>query len=158
VLADLDGRIPFIVDGGPCQVGIESTVLGLFDETPRILRPGAITAEHLEPHLGQVLVEAGSRHSPGARYRHYQPRSPVILTGPEIDARALCERLSGAALIDRGATLPAHLYADLRALDGADWIVVQGIDPRAAVMERAQRAARHVLWTAADLAAFLAAY
>lgn len=155
VFADLNGRIPLILDGGPCAVGIESTVLGLFDAEPRILRPGAITAEQLEPHLGPIVRETGSTRSPGARYRHYQPTSPVVLVGHGIDASALCKRLSGARLIDRGPDLAAHLYADLRRLDGAEWIIVQGVDPNAAVMERAQRAASHLLWSAADVTAFL---
>lgn len=157
VLADLDGRIPLILDGGACTVGIESTVLGLFDDQPRVLRPGAITAAQLEPYVGPVMREAGSTRSPGARYRHYQPRSPVVLVHASIDARSLCARLSGAALVDRGADLATHFYADLRALDGAQWIVVQGVEAGAAVMERARRAASHVIETAADAARFLSA-
>lgn len=156
VMADLEGLIPLVLDGGPCTVGIESTVLALFDDRPRILRPGEITAAQLARVLGDVATEAGSTRSPGTRYAHYRPRSPVVLVEAGIDARALCERLPGAALIDRGPDLAAHLYADLRAADGAPWIVVQGVTADAAVMERARRAAAHVLSDAFAVERFVA--
>lgn len=155
VMADLDGRVPLILDGGPCAVGIESTVLALFDERPRILRPGDVTAAQLAPYLGEVELETGSARSPGTRYRHYQPRSPVVLVAAGLDAKAVCARLDGAVLIDRGTHLAAHLYADLRAADGATWIVVQGIADDAAVMERARRAATVHLDDATAVDAFV---
>ena len=78
VFADLNERIPLIIDGGECQVGLESTVV-MFDENKiKILRPGAVTAEMLS-EFGEVVVEDnGSLHSPGTRYRHYSPRAKVI--------------------------------------------------------------------------------
>ncbi len=87
VLADLNGRIPLILDGGPCDVGLESTVVDLTGE-PRILRPGAISAEDIEHALGASLAattdEDALRRSPGTRYRHYAPRAPLILIGPRV--------------------------------------------------------------------------
>ena len=85
VLADMDGRIPLILDGGPCRYGVESTVLSLVGE-PTILRPGAITREMLEAVIGPVrlapsiLNPLGEREvaaSPGMKYKHYAPDAEV---------------------------------------------------------------------------------
>lgn len=88
VLQDLDGRIPMILDGGSCQVGIESTVLDLTGHTPGILRPGQISAQDLQRVLGApikaIAGEEARRRSPGMRYRHYAPNAPVWVLGPAI--------------------------------------------------------------------------
>ena len=85
VLADMDGRIPLILDGGPCRYGVESTVLSLVGE-PTVLRPGAITREMLEAVIGPVrlapsiLNPLGEREvaaSPGMKYKHYAPDAEV---------------------------------------------------------------------------------
>ena len=85
VLADMDGRIPLILDGGPCRYGVESTVLSLVGE-PTILRPGAVTREMLEAVIGPVrlapsiLNPLGDREvaaSPGMKYKHYAPDAEV---------------------------------------------------------------------------------
>lgn len=91
-LDDLDGRIPLIVDGGECGVGIESTVVSLVGE-PVILRPGAVTAEMMSRVLERpVSVSAAATRpleqgaqvaSPGMKYRHYSPKAKVTLVeGP----------------------------------------------------------------------------
>lgn len=90
-LADLDGRIDAIVDGGPCTVGVESTVVSLAGR-PRLLRPGAVTPEALRPYLPNLeLDQAVTRQpdpgetvsSPGMKYRHYAPHCQVyLLDGP----------------------------------------------------------------------------
>ncbi len=88
VLEDMDGRIPLILDDGPCDVGVESTVVDVCHGTPCILRPGGITREMLESVLGRVEVagsvlrplrEGETARSPGMRYRHYAPRGQVTL-------------------------------------------------------------------------------
>lgn len=81
VLEDLEGKIPLILDGGECEVGIESTVLSLLEKTPRILRPGKITREDLEKVLGKPVQVGGKdlNHSPGTRYKHYSPKAKVSL-------------------------------------------------------------------------------
>ena len=89
VLEDMDGIIPLILDGGACDVGLESTVLDLCHGAPTILRPGRITKEMLEAVLGTEVALAGSilrplkkdekALSPGMRYRHYAPRGTVTL-------------------------------------------------------------------------------
>lgn len=82
VLRDLAGKIDMIIDGGPVKVGVESTVLDLSQDPPVILRPGAITQEHLAPFLGKVTMETSAevkKRSPGTRYRHYSPKARVTL-------------------------------------------------------------------------------
>ena len=88
VLHDLDGRIDRIVDGGQCIVGVESTVVTLAAEKPRLLRPGGITLRQLEDVLGEVDVDravlgkaaAGEKAaSPGMKYKHYSPAGDVKL-------------------------------------------------------------------------------
>ena len=90
VIEDMDGRVDAIIDGGDCEVGVESTVLSLLGETPTILRPGSVTLEMLREALGdggvtisKHLLEqsAGSEPvlSPGMKYRHYAPNAPLIL-------------------------------------------------------------------------------
>ena len=81
VYEDMKGRIPAILDGGPCEVGIESTVLSLVEE-PVILRPGAVTAEMLAPYLPKVRMFKGEvkvAPSPGMKYAHYCPTVPCEL-------------------------------------------------------------------------------
>lgn len=82
VYEDLAGRIDLILDGGPVEVGLESTVLDISRKPPVILRPGAITREELEAIIGPVAVGGGGRlaaRSPGIRHRHYSPRARVTL-------------------------------------------------------------------------------
>ncbi|MGN0768797.1 MAG: L-threonylcarbamoyladenylate synthase [Christensenellales bacterium] len=81
VYEDMNGRIPAILDGGACRVGIESTVLSLVGE-PTILRPGAITAEMLAPYLPSVKTHTGKvivAPAPGMKYAHYCPSVPCEL-------------------------------------------------------------------------------
>ena len=103
VLEDMDGRIPLILDGGDCEVGVESTVLDISGETPCILRPGGITKAMLETVLPRVEV-AGSvlrplqpgekALSPGMRYKHYAPAGTVTLVeGQEAQVVAACHKL-----------------------------------------------------------------
>lgn len=96
VLDDMDGRIPLILDGGPCRYGVESTVLSLVGE-PTILRPGAITREMLEAVIGPVrlapsiLEPLGAREvaaSPGMKYKHYAPDADVHVIEGEPKAAA----------------------------------------------------------------------
>lgn len=83
VWKDLRGRIPYILDGGACNVGVESTVLDLTGEIPCILRPGGITKERLEKILGEVAVDHPSENqlpkAPGMKYRHYAPKGELYL-------------------------------------------------------------------------------
>jgi L-threonylcarbamoyladenylate synthase len=96
VLATLDGRIEAVLDGGPTRVGVESTVLSLAGPRPRILRPGAVTAEELAPFLPGLDAGPPRRddlaRSPGLRHRHYAPRGVILrLEGPEAMEEAWTE-------------------------------------------------------------------
>lgn len=89
VRAGLRGRIRHILEGGACTVGVESTVLDLTNpRKPRILRPGAVTAEQLTHFLGRKVTGAKARRlnarqlSPGMLERHYSPRTPLVLRHP----------------------------------------------------------------------------
>ncbi len=94
---DHDGKIPLIVDGGPCQVGVESTIVDLTDEKPRLLRPGGITLEQLSSILGQIVIDKAVVASldrdavvkaPGMKYRHYAPDCRVIIVDGDLPAAA----------------------------------------------------------------------
>ena len=101
VLEDMDGRADVIIDGGPCAVGVESTVLSLVG-TPTILRPGGITKEMLEGVIGTVKVSSAVLHplaegetaaSPGMKYRHYAPDCDVVVAeGSPKGAAAIINR------------------------------------------------------------------
>lgn len=111
VLRDMDGRIDAVLDGGPCGVGVESTIILLTSKPPRLLRPGGITLNQLRDVLGEVEVDKAVMNplpkgahplSPGMKYKHYSPKANVIiLEGPEdkyIDFVA-CHRAPGVAAL-----------------------------------------------------------
>lgn len=88
VLRDMDGKIPIILDGGECDIGVESTVIKIEENTCTILRPGEITARELSRVVEDVYVAKAvtdpaacgdSPESPGMKYRHYAPGAPVVL-------------------------------------------------------------------------------
>ena len=88
VLFDHDGKIDAIVDGGPCRVGVESTIVDLTEERPRLLRPGGVTPEELIAVLGDLVVDKAVTaavdkdavvKAPGMKYRHYAPQEPVVI-------------------------------------------------------------------------------
>ena len=84
VFDDMNGRIDAIVDGGSCQVGLESTVVDVTDEVPRLLRPGGITYEQLCDVLGTVIKNYEFKdgevpRSPGVKYKHYAPKAEVTV-------------------------------------------------------------------------------
>ena len=88
VLHDHDGKIAAIVDGGPCQVGVESTIVDLTEARPRLLRPGGITPEQLLAVLGDLVVDKAVTaqidkdavvKAPGMKYKHYAPQADVVI-------------------------------------------------------------------------------
>lgn len=85
VLAGLDGRIAAVLDGGPCAVGVESTILGLVDG-PQLLRPGGIALEDIEALLGPVAVGGSQEkpNAPGQLASHYAPAAPVRLDARDV--------------------------------------------------------------------------
>jgi L-threonylcarbamoyladenylate synthase len=103
VLDDLSGRIDLVVDGGPTQVGVESTVLDLSREVPSILRPGAVSLDMLRAILPDVeraaadVPASGAMPSPGLLERHYSPRAPLTVYDGS-DAVARLVRDAGASI------------------------------------------------------------
>ncbi|SCU90832.1 LADA_0F06656g1_1 [Lachancea dasiensis] len=106
VYHDLKGRIPLILDGGACTVGVESTVVDGLVSPPLLLRPGGFTWEQIRSMGGEDwakckvenkrTVEEGEKvRTPGMKYRHYSPRAKVILFAPEDISSDLPERLDG---------------------------------------------------------------
>lgn len=94
----LGEEVSLVLDGGPCQVGIESTIISVLDETPRILRPGMITRENIEDRLG-IKVEIAYKEktqdikAPGTLESHYAPDTAVALVSRD-DLPSLIERLN----------------------------------------------------------------
>jgi L-threonylcarbamoyladenylate synthase len=169
VLADLGGRIDMVLDGGPTEVGVESTVLDLSHDPPTILRPGAVSLEALREILPDVRVrdaaqpvsEATPMSSPGLLSKHYAPRAPLTLyegdperalARLEADARAAEAAGTRVAVLDFGgerdpARVAGRLYDALRAADdrGVELILVRGCSVETglglAVQDRLRRAA-----------------
>ncbi len=154
VLDDLGSRIDMILDGGPTNIGIESTVLDVTGDPPAILRPGWITREMLSEVIGPVDRSATAeelRRSPGTRHRHYSPTARVVLIergSAQLIERVCKENLKAGSVGYIGHTrvaiddqsfhsvlhsvrLSAHaedygnsIYAALRELDKADYRVI----------------------------------
>lgn len=108
VLDDMDGKIPMILDGGECEVGVESTVVDVNGEHPIILRPGGVTKDMLEAVLGEEVLIAPSvmrplqkgekALSPGMMYRHYSPAGELTLVdGSREDVLAAFRKLYAEA-------------------------------------------------------------
>ncbi len=94
---DLAGRVEAIVDGGDCEVGVESTVVTLVGKTPRVLRPGGVSPEAIRAVLGEIEIdpavfapppENAAVLSPGMKYKHYAPRAEVTVADASLDAFA----------------------------------------------------------------------
>ena len=106
VLNDLSGRIDLILDGGPCAVGVESTVVDGLTVPPVILRPGAVSIEMLKdcPGWENVIVaykdgaETGVPRAPGMKYKHYSPNAKVLLFHGHLDGVLVKEYISGASI------------------------------------------------------------
>lgn len=118
VLADMDGRVDLILDGGDCKYGVESTVLSLTAGTPTILRPGAVTREMLEAVIGPVAVSKSVlaplgkgevAASPGMKYRHYAPSAEVrVVSGaPEAAAHEIVAQYVQAELSGKKCAIAA---------------------------------------------------
>lgn len=146
------------LEGGPCAIGLESTVVALLD-VPRLLRPGAVTRAEIEAVIGPLLeAEADARRSPGRLTRHYAPELPLRLeaTAPGVGEAYLALGPAPAgervwSLSERGdlAEAAANLFTHLRAADrsGASGIAVAPIPEEGlgeAINDRLRRAAGFV--------------
>ncbi|MBQ8796768.1 MAG: threonylcarbamoyl-AMP synthase [Oscillospiraceae bacterium] len=97
VYHDHAGKIPLIVDGGACRVGVESTIIDLTETPPRLLRPGGITPEQLAAVLGEITVDKAVTaqidkdavvKAPGMKYRHYAPDCQVLIVSGSTETAA----------------------------------------------------------------------
>lgn len=169
VRREFGSEVECVLDGGACEVGIESTIVDLSSARPVLLRPGRITAQELEQTLGTPLAapDAKSPRAPGMLPRHYAPQTPLMVMEADLLlelAASLTRQGKRVAVLARSSTRPlspelvwvaapdeaagyAHdLYANLRRLDeaGCDAILVEQ-PPRdaawAAVTDRLARAA-----------------
>ena len=92
VFEDFDGKIDMIIDGGPVEIGLESSIVDMTVEPPMILRPGAITKEMIEEVIGEVAVDATllshdngeAPKAPGMKYRHYAPEAQLVIVEGEL--------------------------------------------------------------------------
>ena len=167
VAAEFGADLSCILDGGPCAIGIESTVVSLVDSVPTILRPGAVTRAEIEALVGPVaegwgVPQNGQQISPGMLAKHYSPKTPVRFREAEEQlppGKVGLLRLEGAeTLAGEGFAIEKtlspggnfeeiaqNLYAALRELDGhgLDLILVERCAPVGlgiAIMDRLTRA------------------
>ncbi|MDE5993417.1 MAG: threonylcarbamoyl-AMP synthase [Oscillospiraceae bacterium] len=145
VMADMSGRIPAVVDGGSCPVGVESTVISFEGNAVRILRPGFVSSEELselaevihDKHITEAAAEGEKVLSPGMKYKHYSPKANVVIVdGSEEQyleyvnhqvGNGVCAMLFGSeadrcmiphiAYGDTSEEQAARLFAVLRKLD-----------------------------------------
>lgn len=171
VMHDLEGRIEAVLDGGACELGIESTVVNILTNPLHILRPGSITKEDLERIAGQfelkVRVEASNEaalkaekqktapRSPGMKYRHYAPKARVILVPTENEAFQQAQTIPASRIFAYTAypqntsiyqLSEQNLYAELRQADndGLDAVIIlvdDALRANAGLMNRLSKAA-----------------
>lgn len=166
VRQSLGNKVDLVLDGGPCRVGVESTVLSLTGEIPVLLRPGGVSLEELQALLGEVaLSQDGSLpQSPGQLLSHYAPLTPLRFLGqvpssplpgkwgllcfqshPEAGAFVVEEVLSPAGNLREAA---ANLFSSIRKLDslGLDGILALSVPEEGlgrAINDRLRRAGGH---------------
>ncbi|MFA6460996.1 MAG: L-threonylcarbamoyladenylate synthase [Candidatus Woesearchaeota archaeon] len=143
VIDDMKGRVEGIIDGGNCQVGLESTVIDLTGKVPILLRPGAVTLEQLRKVLGEVKVanpESNTPKSPGMKYQHYSPETPVVLIKGDIEKKIiallttkknLALILSKSDLIDFSSIkADVYFYEDLNVLAHEIFSLLRDLDKK----------------------------
>ena len=170
VREQLGDQIDFILDGGPCLVGVESTIVSFSTRKPRLLRPGGVSLEEIQSIIGKVEVSSAmeSRPSaPGMLARHYAPRTPIMLDLGEKDLSSYKNRKIGFLLfrepkksfkkehievLSKKGDLreaAANLFSAIRRLDALhlDLIVAEPVPEVGlgrAIMDRIRRASKHI--------------
>lgn len=163
VIEDLGDAVDLVLDGGPCEVGVESTVVDARGLVPIVLRDGAVTREDLASPAAEASVE-DRLSSPGTRHRHYTPACRVVLASPGQASQRAEELAQAGASVGLIATVPApsgviqiavhagaedlarRLYDALRLAEssGVEVVVVESVSDVGigrAVMDRLRRAA-----------------
>lgn len=170
VVEQLGDSVDLVLDGGPCRVGVESTVVSLAGEEPRLLRPGGVPLEAIEAVVGPLAIASGvgdgRPQAPGQLPSHYAPRTPVVLLAGRDDAArhprpgervgllALvpppdADRFAAVEVLSRDGDLheaAQRLFGAMRRLDaaGLDRIVAEPcpeVGLGRAIMDRLRRAA-----------------
>ena len=142
VRADLGEEVDFVLDGGPCPVGVESTIVDCTVDPPQVLRPGGIPTEHIAALLDDTLGDAaGPNRAPGMLASHYAPRCRVLLAASGDEAARLAAGMPGAEVLDDDDLVRyAHtLYARLRDADDRGVTTVIAVLPPAAGLGHAIR-------------------
>lgn len=161
--SQLGAQIPLILDGGPCRVGVESTIISFLDDDPALLRAGGVALEDIEGLIGSVRVatDPSLPIAPGQLPRHYAPHTPILI----VDGVGAVTQRAGAALLlpaphadtqgfahvrllsNDGAmiTVAANLFAALRELDAGGFariyaVAVAETGLGRAIMDRLRRA------------------
>ena len=135
VRADLGGLVDYVLDGGPCPVGVESTIVDCTVQPPQILRPGGVSPDDIRDLLGAELADsAGPTRAPGMLDAHYAPNALVLLAESHAAAIAIAAEHSASWILEHAdlATYARALYADLRAADIRGVRVVVAVLPPAA--------------------------
>ena len=167
VVADLGGDVDYVLDGGACPVGVESTIVDVSGPAPALLRPGGVPREAIEAVLGRALATGSATPAPGTLPSHYAPHARVITAHPaELAAAtaaapgpvavlapaavlariALPAGATAAPLPDDPAAMARELYGALRDLDGRGFATIVAALPDeaglgAAIADRLRRAA-----------------
>jgi L-threonylcarbamoyladenylate synthase len=168
VREQLGDQVDLVLDGGPCEVGVESTILSLAEDMPRLLRPGGLALEEIESIIGPVRVETAHDErplAPGRLERHYAPRTPLVISDDRTGSEACAGKRVGRLAFSEDRDTPcaryvevlsktgdlreaaANLFAAIRKLDrlNLDLIVadpVPEIGLGRAIMDRLRRASR----------------
>lgn len=154
VKSDLNGKIDAIIDGGNCNIGLESTVIDLTREVPVIARPGKISKKEIEQVIGTVEEKTKSNKpiSPGMKYKHYSPNAKVIIMKSE-EAEEIKELINRNKKIrvlkyTDEIEMANKLYYDFRKADQDDIeiILVQEVEESGigkAIMNRLKKASSH---------------
>jgi L-threonylcarbamoyladenylate synthase len=160
VLTDLRGKIACVLDGGPCAVGVESTVVDVRTKPVTVLRVGGITIEQLEAVVGNVQLRTHATDrvaSPGTKYKHYAPKAKLVLvegapTAVQRKVRELKQHYlkqgKTVTVLKKAELSPHELYNTLRTRDTVQ-ILLAGSVPETgngvAVMDRLRRAASRII-------------
>ena len=165
VREQLGGQVDLILDGGPCPVGVESTILSFLEEKPRLLRPGGVPLEEIESIMGKVEISPIEEKpsAPGMLLRHYAPRTPIVLDWDKKDLHFYEDKKIGLLVLQKPKNnvqfhsvevlskkgdlreAAANLFSAIRRLDALnlDLIVAEPITEVGlgrAIMDRLRRA------------------
>ena len=150
VVADLGDTVDYVLDGGACPVGVESTIVDCSVTPPQVLRPGGISTEQVAELLnGDLAAASGPSRASGMLASHYAPAAPVLLVEHLDEAMAAVSAQPRATLIDHTGDLVGYaqqLYAELRAADLAGAPLIVAVLPPAqglghAIRDRLEKAA-----------------